>query len=298
MITMWLFRTLLVGVLRGVAALAAERVTGWFGGPRRWVWVSAMLGSIGIPVLALRAPAALPELGIGARWAERLTSPSGSGWQPVGGTVRAVIAVPAPHVLVIAPQKATHLPEAGWRPPLRSCRPTRGRCDRDLARGAGRGRRLAVAPRPVDPGTERRSTGAGVDPDTGSVSRSLKLSGASGFASGGLRSVDGGRSLRATVAPSIPDTDRSGTRVRCSAVPKYRWSAPERPRSWIRCCSCSGIGFERADTVVLQRDPVAAISSASRMARVASGGAPSGRTCHSTEGVLLGRRYSGEEPHA
>jgi hypothetical protein len=113
MITMWLFRTLLVGVLRGVAALAAERVTGWFGGPRRWVWVSAMLGSIGIPVLALRAPAALPELGIGARWAERLTSPSGSGWQPVGGTVRAVIAVPAPHVLVIAPQKATHLPEAG-----------------------------------------------------------------------------------------------------------------------------------------------------------------------------------------
>lgn len=60
----WMLQALLVGALLGVGALAAERVAGWFGVPRRAVWAAAMLGSLLLPALALWAPGLLPGLGL------------------------------------------------------------------------------------------------------------------------------------------------------------------------------------------------------------------------------------------
>jgi hypothetical protein len=58
----WLFGALVAGALLGVAALAAERVAGWFGLPRRWIWAAAMAGSLLLPVVALAAPGLLPSI--------------------------------------------------------------------------------------------------------------------------------------------------------------------------------------------------------------------------------------------
>jgi beta-lactamase regulating signal transducer with metallopeptidase domain len=60
----WIFQTVLVGVLLGAAALAAERVAGWFGAPRRGIWMAAVLGSVLLPALALSVPGFLPDLGL------------------------------------------------------------------------------------------------------------------------------------------------------------------------------------------------------------------------------------------
>ncbi|MET0400288.1 MAG: M56 family metallopeptidase [Longimicrobiaceae bacterium] len=60
----WMLQALLVGTLLGLGALAAERVAGWLGLPRRPVWAAAMLGSLLLPTLALWAPGLLPDLGI------------------------------------------------------------------------------------------------------------------------------------------------------------------------------------------------------------------------------------------
>src|SRR5688572_7238059 len=58
----WLVRALATGVLLTVAALMAERVAGWVGVGRRWAWAAAMAGSLLLPVAALAAPGALPEI--------------------------------------------------------------------------------------------------------------------------------------------------------------------------------------------------------------------------------------------
>jgi hypothetical protein len=70
MITMWLVRTRLVGLLLGLSALAAERVLGWFGRPRRWVWVAAMAGWLAIPGVALVAPSLVPSPRVAGSWIE------------------------------------------------------------------------------------------------------------------------------------------------------------------------------------------------------------------------------------
>ncbi len=94
----WLFRALAVGLLLGCAALAAERVAGWFGRPRRWAWVAAMAASLLLPLLALAAPGLLPALGFlpeppvvaaGSRDAERIPL------DPLGEAPRAVAALDA-----------------------------------------------------------------------------------------------------------------------------------------------------------------------------------------------------------
>jgi bla regulator protein BlaR1 len=60
----WMLQALLAGVLLGAGALAAERVAGWFGLPRRGIWVAAMLGSLLLPALAVLFPGALPRVGL------------------------------------------------------------------------------------------------------------------------------------------------------------------------------------------------------------------------------------------
>ncbi|MET0400289.1 MAG: M56 family metallopeptidase [Longimicrobiaceae bacterium] len=60
----WMLQALLAGTLLGLGALAAERVAGWLGLPRRPVWAAAMLGSLLLPVLSLWAPGLLPAPGI------------------------------------------------------------------------------------------------------------------------------------------------------------------------------------------------------------------------------------------
>lgn len=57
----WMLQALLVAALLGLGALAAERVAGWFGVPRRSVWMAAMLGSLLLPALSLWAPGLLPD---------------------------------------------------------------------------------------------------------------------------------------------------------------------------------------------------------------------------------------------
>ncbi|HEX2187445.1 MAG TPA: M56 family metallopeptidase [Longimicrobiaceae bacterium] len=60
----WALQALLAGALLGTGALAAERVAGWAGLPRRAAWAAAMAGSLLLPMLALWAPGLLPDLGI------------------------------------------------------------------------------------------------------------------------------------------------------------------------------------------------------------------------------------------
>jgi hypothetical protein len=62
--TMWIVRALAAGVLLSLAALAAERVAGWMGVARRWVWAAAMAATLALPLVALWAPGALPSLPI------------------------------------------------------------------------------------------------------------------------------------------------------------------------------------------------------------------------------------------
>jgi hypothetical protein len=59
-----MLQAMLAAALLGIAALAAERVAGWFGVPRRAAWATAMLGSLLLPALSLLAPGLLPDLGI------------------------------------------------------------------------------------------------------------------------------------------------------------------------------------------------------------------------------------------
>lgn len=62
MIAAWMLRTLLVGLLFGLAARVAEPAAGWLRWPRRWVWVAALVGSLALPLIALLLPGTLPGL--------------------------------------------------------------------------------------------------------------------------------------------------------------------------------------------------------------------------------------------
>lgn len=64
MIAGWMAQAILTAALLGIGALAAERVAGWFGLPRRGIWAAAIAGSILLPALSLLAPGLLPRLGI------------------------------------------------------------------------------------------------------------------------------------------------------------------------------------------------------------------------------------------
>lgn len=89
MSALWLVQALLVSVLLGLGARAAERVVGWFGGSRRAVWALAMIGSLVLPALALFFPGALPDLGIlpETRRASSI-APGGLQWLGGGGAAR------------------------------------------------------------------------------------------------------------------------------------------------------------------------------------------------------------------
>jgi hypothetical protein len=58
----WLLGALAAGLLLSIAAVAAERVAGWFRLPRRWIWAAAMGASLLIPAVTLLAPGTLPRL--------------------------------------------------------------------------------------------------------------------------------------------------------------------------------------------------------------------------------------------
>jgi TonB family protein len=64
MIISWMLRTLVVGVFLAVAALIAERAASWLAWPRRWIWATAIAGSLLLPVLALVLPEFLPAAAI------------------------------------------------------------------------------------------------------------------------------------------------------------------------------------------------------------------------------------------
>jgi beta-lactamase regulating signal transducer with metallopeptidase domain len=57
-------QSLLAAALLGIGALAAERVAGWFGRPRRAAWTATLAGSLLLPALSLLFPGVLPDLGI------------------------------------------------------------------------------------------------------------------------------------------------------------------------------------------------------------------------------------------
>ncbi len=59
-----MLQAMLVAALLGIAALAAERVAGWLGVPRRAAWAAVMPGSLLLPALSVLAPGILPDLGI------------------------------------------------------------------------------------------------------------------------------------------------------------------------------------------------------------------------------------------
>lgn len=104
----WVFQAMLAAALLGVAALAAERVAGWFSLPRRAAWAAAMLGSLLLPALSLLAPGLLPAVGIlpvrgrpaslgidALRWLEGGERGAGTG----GGSLHAAAGVDLPTLL-------------------------------------------------------------------------------------------------------------------------------------------------------------------------------------------------------
>ncbi len=97
----WMLQAMAAGALLGLGALAAERVAGWFGVPRRTVWVAAMLGSLVLAALSLWAPGLLPDPGIfpaAAAPAPVLdvgTPPPFSGGPPSPGAARSADAAPS-----------------------------------------------------------------------------------------------------------------------------------------------------------------------------------------------------------
>jgi TonB family protein len=57
MISLWIVYCLFISLVLCVAALAAERGLNAYGRPLRWVWMAALLGSIGMPLAAVLFPA-------------------------------------------------------------------------------------------------------------------------------------------------------------------------------------------------------------------------------------------------
>ena len=66
MISAWVLRSLIAGVLVCGAAIAADRVAAWYRTPRRWIWVVAMAVSVVVPAVAYFAPGVMPAFGIEA----------------------------------------------------------------------------------------------------------------------------------------------------------------------------------------------------------------------------------------
>ena len=58
----WMLGALAAGALLGLAALAADRVAGWFGLPRRGIWTAAMAGSLLLPAAAALSPGLVPAI--------------------------------------------------------------------------------------------------------------------------------------------------------------------------------------------------------------------------------------------
>ena len=97
----WMLGALAAGALLGLAALAADRVAGWFGLPRRWIWAAAMAGSLLLPAVALAAPGFLPTLRFPAvrlpAWpTDSRTQTPGQGSAAAPGVVAAADDAPAP----------------------------------------------------------------------------------------------------------------------------------------------------------------------------------------------------------
>ncbi|NIN73385.1 MAG: TonB family protein [Gemmatimonadetes bacterium] len=66
MIALWIVYCLFISLMLCVAALAAERGLDLYGRPLRWVWLAALSGSIGLPLVAMTFPAwrGLPKVSL------------------------------------------------------------------------------------------------------------------------------------------------------------------------------------------------------------------------------------------
>src|ERR1051325_4466952 len=64
--TLWFAWTILVSTLLAAAAVAAERITAAHGAARRFVWITALLASVAIPVAVAARPSA--RLASAAPW--------------------------------------------------------------------------------------------------------------------------------------------------------------------------------------------------------------------------------------
>ncbi|MGD8495848.1 MAG: M56 family metallopeptidase [Gemmatimonadales bacterium] len=67
MIAAWMLYAILVGTLLSAAALVLERAAALFGRGRRWVWATAIAGSIGLPLVTRLGVSPLGGAGEGAR---------------------------------------------------------------------------------------------------------------------------------------------------------------------------------------------------------------------------------------
>ncbi|HEV7590196.1 MAG TPA: M56 family metallopeptidase, partial [Longimicrobium sp.] len=75
----WMLGALAAGALLGVAALAADRVAGWFGLPRRWIWAAAIAGSLLLPAAAALSPGLVPAIRLPASVDRSRAAISGQG---------------------------------------------------------------------------------------------------------------------------------------------------------------------------------------------------------------------------
>lgn len=62
--TIWIARIVLATILLLASARAVEMVLGWFRRARRWIWLSAMIAAIALPIVVALAPGVMPALGL------------------------------------------------------------------------------------------------------------------------------------------------------------------------------------------------------------------------------------------
>jgi beta-lactamase regulating signal transducer with metallopeptidase domain len=105
MTLVWVIRALAAGVLLATAALAAERVAGWFGQPRRWVWAAAMAATVLLPLAALVAPGLFPSMDAPAAATAAIAAPDGIATADAGEPAALAVAAAVPFGRVFA---------AGW----------------------------------------------------------------------------------------------------------------------------------------------------------------------------------------
>ncbi|HKP73947.1 MAG TPA: M56 family metallopeptidase [Longimicrobiaceae bacterium] len=92
----WLVRALAAGTLLTLAALAAERTSGWLGAARRWTWAAAMAGSLLLPIVALAAPEALPAIRLADRRKVPAGAPASASFPRSAAAIPAEVPVPKP----------------------------------------------------------------------------------------------------------------------------------------------------------------------------------------------------------